>query len=364
LPWFWLLLAAVLLTGDVDRQAHARTEEPEAIYLCECKRTPVAPLLDGELEEEVWGRAVPVTDFVTMYQKTQGMATKRTVVRTLFDDRNLYVSLELHDDHADRIRAVHTDHDSDIYWDDSVEIFVDPTNERKVYYQLGINALGTRRDCGLVVGGGGLEYHSWWGIGVDWEAAVKRHAGGWNMEVALPLEAWGAKPEAGAMWGFQVVRFAHSDVGETSVWSPGGVYNTPERFGALVFETEVSAALRAIARAKRDQEKPGWRMVLAAGEIAFQPGQEKVAQLAASLQEALAALERDLAELPEADGQVQKIKEEKDRLALALSECLTSGPAGQGAWQEILGRLRQIEKDLDNVQWRVRLELLYRQLGW
>jgi len=357
------LLVAATIGGSVPPSS-VSAGEPETIYLCECRRAATPPLIDGNLNDPAWEKAVPVTNFVTMYQKLEKVPVKRTTVRTLFDESSLYVSLELHDDHPEKIRASHTDYDSDVYWDDSVEIFIEPGNERRAFYQLGINALGTRRDCAVVVGGGGMEYHIEWGVGVDWKSAVRKHSKGWNLEVAIPFSAFGVKPVRGGMWAFQVQRFAHSDINETSVWSPGGVYNTPEKFGTLLFDKDVSGALATIARAKRHPEVPGWRMVFPDGELTFTPGKEKVNELAAALEERLETMRKNLSKLPSEGANVKELEPARAKLAQALTQCRKDyEETGPLSWRNALGVLQGIEKKLDDLKWKVRLVLFYDEQG-
>ncbi len=119
--------------------------------------------------------------------------------------------------------------------DDLVEILIDPTNAGTgqpidVYHVM-------VRPTGAVLARHGVSTGSGWGESRHWPVDVRvvtqREPKAWTLEVSLPLTAFGAKPESGARWGFNVTRY-QARVGEYSTWSGARryAYNT-RTFGNL-----------------------------------------------------------------------------------------------------------------------------------
>ena len=59
--------------------------------------------LDGRLDEPVWQRAVPATDFVQQDPVNGGTPTERTEVRIVFDRERLYMGVTCFDSEPDRL---------------------------------------------------------------------------------------------------------------------------------------------------------------------------------------------------------------------------------------------------------------------
>jgi hypothetical protein len=66
-------------------------------------RIDVPVRLDGVLDEPVWARAKPATDFIQWEPWPGQPATERTKARFLYDSRNLYVGVSCYDSHSEGI---------------------------------------------------------------------------------------------------------------------------------------------------------------------------------------------------------------------------------------------------------------------
>ncbi len=101
--------------------------------------------IDGLLDEAAWKQAPVITDF-----KEKGtdnpVAAEQTRVRLLWDSKYLYVGVECDDTD---IQAVAKDRDGEVWNDDAIEAFVNPSGDEMSYLQFDINPLGTWYD-GLV----------------------------------------------------------------------------------------------------------------------------------------------------------------------------------------------------------------------
>lgn len=96
-----------------------------------------APSIDGNLDEPIWKRCPPV------FLRTHGQdvpETLETTVRVLRDEDFLYVSFSCEEPGAERVVAQTTEPDSTaIFKDSSVEVFLNPSGDRKNYVHLAVN---------------------------------------------------------------------------------------------------------------------------------------------------------------------------------------------------------------------------------
>jgi hypothetical protein len=103
--------------------------------------------------------------------------------------------------------------------DDSVEIYVDPRRPGLGFFRLALNSLGAAKSSH----DGG------------WEVATEVGEAGWTVEVRIPFDLIGARPDRGEVWGFNACRNDKGS-GQASAWScTRGGYAKPERFGGLMF---------------------------------------------------------------------------------------------------------------------------------
>ena len=151
---------------------------------------PIA--LDGKLDEPVWQTAPDMGPLHFTWWK-QGKK-KRTVVKMLWDDTNLYIGHICEDEH---ITARYTKHDDPVPKDDCFEVMIAPDPQRpNFYFNIEWNLLGAYVD--------GHRAHGPKKPGVKWDAAGIRIAGtyegtlnedsdadrSWTCEVAIPFENW------------------------------------------------------------------------------------------------------------------------------------------------------------------------------
>ena len=60
-------------------------------------RTETAPIIDGNIDDEVWKKIEPINDFVQFEPYNLDKPTVKTEVRLLYDDNYLYVAFENYD---------------------------------------------------------------------------------------------------------------------------------------------------------------------------------------------------------------------------------------------------------------------------
>ncbi len=189
-PIFWLLFLALaapaLRAGTVLKAV----------------RVDKSPRLDGLLDDEVWKRAVPFTDFLQARPKPASPPSERTEVRVLYDSHDLYIGVYCFDREPRRIAANTMAHDSEGAegTGDVVKILLDPFQNKRTAYVFFVNPRGARSE-GLAFGqDASLD---WDGI---WDARARIREDGWSAEVRIPFKTISFKPGLAA-WGLNVERY-------------------------------------------------------------------------------------------------------------------------------------------------------------
>jgi Domain of unknown function (DUF5916) len=177
-------------------------------------------VIDGQLDEPIWQRGAPATDFLQLDPDNGAPATERTEVRIAFDHQRLYLGVTCYDSEPDAIRAKQMLRDADLGSDDRFMWAIDSFLDGRTGYYFEINPAGLMGD-GLIAQGdsgptaaGGTVAKEWDGI---WIARVRRGAIGWTAEIELPFRTFNFDPES-ARWGINFQRTVRRK-NEDSVWS-------------------------------------------------------------------------------------------------------------------------------------------------
>jgi len=158
--------------------------------------------LDGHLDEPVWAQASSDTGFVQQEPVEGGSPSEKTTLRVVYDDKALYIGVELHYEDPADIRAYQLRRDASLSSDDRLMWTLDPYNDGRNAYFFETNALGLRGDGLLSTGQGSTLNKSWDGI---WNVATRRHDDGWTAEIRIPFRTLQFDPHQ-ATWGFNVQR--------------------------------------------------------------------------------------------------------------------------------------------------------------
>jgi len=145
------------------------------------------------------------------------------------------------------LKTAATDHDQgDIWADDEVELFIDPSNKRESYYQFMINAKGVYWDA---YHAGANDPDTTWEPKIEVAASVGKDS--WAVELAIPFTAFDRSAKSEAEWAFNVAHM-RAATAEFIFWSPvfRDSTHTPEKFGKLT-----GMPVRALkAEAKKPEE--------------------------------------------------------------------------------------------------------------
>ncbi len=179
------------------------------------------PKLDGRLGDEFWRRAADMGLFPRA--DGRGMPQAPTRARVARTRDALWLGVVCMEPLMNRLRASRIERDSDVWADDCIEVFLQQPG--RPYLHFAVNARGAQFDERVK--------DSRWNA--EWDAAVRREADRWTVELRLPWRALGRMPNQDDTWRLNVCRSRRTEY-ELSAWSPtGGGFHQPERFGYVCF---------------------------------------------------------------------------------------------------------------------------------
>lgn len=177
-----------------------------------------ALMVDGNLDEAVWRRAVPAADFKQFDPKNGEPATEATEIRIAFDRDNLYIGAQFFDSDPAGLLGNQMVRDGSLGADDRFIWVLDPFYDQRSGYYFEVNPSGAMGDAQLMQAsgttGGTTQNRAWDGI---WRARVRRTDKGWTAEVAIPFRTLSFNPEQQA-WGANFQRTVRRK-NEESLWA-------------------------------------------------------------------------------------------------------------------------------------------------
>ena len=186
--------------------------------------------IDGHLDEAVWRRATPITDF-TQKEPTEGAApTDPMEVRFVFDESAVYVGARMHSREGRAIQAPLGRRDNTAQAE-HILIAFDTFLDRRTAAVFGVTAAGVRLD----------RFHSSdnedsFDSGFDpvWEVKTSIGVDGWTAELWIPFSQLRFNPQNEQVWGLNVHRFRPT-LNEEDYWVviPRTVRAWASRFGDL-----------------------------------------------------------------------------------------------------------------------------------
>ena len=219
-----------------------------------CHRASGPIRIDGLLDESSWKKA----EIVNLQLNNFTKPVYATKARLLWDDKCLYVAFECEDPQPS---ATFSNFDDPLWMEGNVvEIFVNPDETGRKYYEFEVNPLNTKIDLWIdLTLKPGLDYKRdcvWNADG--WKSSVAIHLDqqktidglpsptGWTVEMAIPLKnfkiARNIPPKIGDVWRINLYRYNTvkslpcKNNKESCAWSPTRKgFHMPKRFGFLKF---------------------------------------------------------------------------------------------------------------------------------
>jgi len=267
-PRTTMALAVLAALTTVD----AAGAERRTVSLYDCHRAVAPPTIDGRLSDPCWQGVPSIYPMVLRAGPGRIAAKVQTHTKVVYDDQAVYIGMRLDEPNPKGLRASMRDYDGQLWWDDSVEIYIEPGYTHQRYFKLMSTPLGTKRDTRGELTPLGMQLLDW-GIGAEWTVKAWVGADRWELEFRLPytdLETQPPKP--GDVWSFEVVRFRYADPSgkhEYSSWDVGAFHRSPDTFGYIVFDGPVTAFERMVADKLRPAMGGAIRIYGREGELTF-----------------------------------------------------------------------------------------------
>lgn len=172
----------------------------------------IAPLIDGELDDEVWQTTSPIRTFFQSDPIAGGKPSEETSVVIVHDDEAIYIAATLYVKDKKDITATIQERDGELWDDDQFRIQFDTFDTGRDAYGFAVNPLGSRYDY-LVENNAYI--NAYWNT--IWTAKVRRGPDRWTLEMAIPLRSLPHDLSA-PTWGMQIVRVIRSK-NEVIRWS-------------------------------------------------------------------------------------------------------------------------------------------------
>lgn len=167
--------------------------------------------LDGRLDEDVWMRAVPATNFIQVDPNNGQPATEQTEVRIVYNAGKLYMGVTLFDSEPDKLIHYQMGRDGFLPSDDKLQWAIDTFNDGRTAYWWEMNPMGSMADA--LRGANNTNNRQWDGI---WDARATRSEIGWTLEIEVPFRTMNFNLDTDA-WGINFQRTI-ARKNEVSIW--------------------------------------------------------------------------------------------------------------------------------------------------
>ena len=203
--------------------------------------------IDGVLDEPAWKSAVRTGAFGMADGK--GSPVLRTEAMLLWDDQNLYVGFEVEDPD---VWSGYTKDDDPIYNEEVVELFANPNDDQREYYEFQVSPSNVHFDAFFTQHRSDLKKAVAWNG--SWRSAVKVQGTlnkrddldkGYTVEIAIPFSNFhvtgGQAPKPGSHWRADMFRFerpARGQIREAHAWAPtpNWDFHSMKDWGWITFE--------------------------------------------------------------------------------------------------------------------------------
>ena len=148
--------------------------------------TDIPPLIDGEVNDEVWSKASVINELFQREPNPGDPVSEKTEFYFLYDHNNIYVGIRCYDDPKD-ITAKELARDVSLGEDDRVQIILDTYLDGRSGYWFQIGPRGSIGDA--LVNENGKDFNkSWDGL---WDGKAKITESGWEGELIIPFKTLG-----------------------------------------------------------------------------------------------------------------------------------------------------------------------------
>lgn len=184
--WIKKSLLGLALIGVVPAcRGLADLPQPPELSVPACQ---AAPAIDGVLDDVCWSNAARI-ERMQVYGKDE--TTDAALFELARDDQWLYIAAQIRHPRPELIKPRIFQHDAGVTQDDSIEIFIDPGTDGRLYYHYMLNAANVRAEQQKTRNASG-DYAADRNWDIPWRSAVRTTDRGWQTEIALPLSVLAA----------------------------------------------------------------------------------------------------------------------------------------------------------------------------
>ena len=169
-----------------------------------------SPKIDGIMEDEAWGLVEWAGDFIEFQPDTGTAPTEQTLMKILYDDKNLYVGFKCYQKDPSTIERRLGRRDT--FPGDWVEINIDSYNDDRTAFSFTASSSGVKSD--EFVSNNDNFDTSWNPI---WFLSTHIDADGWTAEIRIPLSQLRFSNAQEQVWGLQATRRYFNNE-ERSLW--------------------------------------------------------------------------------------------------------------------------------------------------
>jgi hypothetical protein len=185
-------------------------------------RIHTPPRIDAILDEALYQTLEPITNFIQQEPNEGEIATERTLVWLMFDDRNIYVAARCYDSQPSRIVANDMRRDGqNVSQNDNFSIIFDTYHDRRNGFEFLMNAIGGAWDTQIT---DERDVNRDWNT--VWTYSSRRDPEGWTVEMAIPFRSLRYRGSGPQTWGVNIRRNVRWK-NELSYLSP-----VPRQYGA------------------------------------------------------------------------------------------------------------------------------------
>lgn len=176
--------------------------------------------MDGTIDDPLWRRAEPITNFAQREPYEGQPPTERTEVRVLYTKGEIYFGISCRDSEPEKVVATQLRRDVSQELDDYFEIVIDSSHTRRNAYVFQINPLGTQRD-GVITdeqqsdSDRGDGDPGWDGV---WESQARITSDGWTATIKIPFSTLNFMQSRDVLWGINFKRFIRRK-NEQDLWA-------------------------------------------------------------------------------------------------------------------------------------------------
>jgi hypothetical protein len=146
-------------------------------------RTETPPVIDGRLDDPVWGQATRFDAFMTFKPDFGKPTSEKTDVYIAYDRAYIYFAFDCRDSEPAKIKAAIAKRDG-IDMDDWIGVVLDTFGDQQGGYLFEVNPLGVQLDGMINADGNGDG-----SFDTVWQSKGLIHNGGYSAEVAIPFKS-------------------------------------------------------------------------------------------------------------------------------------------------------------------------------